>query len=308
MKVIHVDKLISDEKMENLKNTYVKPSQIKQIFREDIDIYDNEGNILIKFRKNKLSKDKLRRYFDPLFEFTSKYPTKNRGSTSGSKSKNVYDNKPIKSSIIGYFDKWSPIHKSYFRKNNIKTPIEVRDTMFNRMNNDDLSEIEPLIEEIDHYYKLLLPEKYKKQINKAKQTKFRISNTSFTTITTNVNFRTTIHKDKGDDEEGFGNLTVIEKGTYEGGETCLPQFGIGIDVREGDILFMDVHHWHGNLPTKLLSKDASRMSIVCYLRTKVWERTRNKSNNFKKRHLKSVRKMFGKYHNNKTNKTRKHKF
>ena len=70
---------------------------------------------------------------------------------------------------------------------------------------------------------------------------------------------------------------------------------------------MDVHHWHGNLPTKLLSKDSARMSIVCYLRTKVWERTRNKSGNFKKRHLKSIRKIFGKYYNNKHNKTRKNK-
>jgi hypothetical protein len=62
----------------------------------------------------------------------------------------------------------------------------------------------------------------------------------------------------------------------------LSQYGIGIDVRQGDILFMDVHEWHGNLPMFPNSKDATRMSIVCYLRTKVWERTRNKSKAFKK--------------------------
>ena len=42
-----------------------------------------------------------------------------------------------------------------------------------------------------------------------------IINTAFTTITTNV--KTRLHKD---DDEGFGNLIVIEDGKYEGSETC----------------------------------------------------------------------------------------
>lgn len=45
-----------------------------------------------------------------------------------------------------------------------------------------------------------------------------IINTAFTTITTNVNFKTRLHKDR--DDEGFGNLIVIEDGKYEGSETC----------------------------------------------------------------------------------------
>jgi len=60
-------------------------------------------------------------------------------------------------------------------------------------------------------------------------------------------------------------------------------------VRQGDLLFMDVHEWHGNLPMVPNSKDAIRMSIVCYLRTKVWERTRNKSKAFQKKHLNSIK-------------------
>jgi hypothetical protein len=83
-------------------------------------------------------------------------------------------------------------------------------------------------------------------------------------------------------------LAVIEKGKYTGGETCLPQYGIGVDVREGDILLMDVHEWHANLPIKL-EKGAERMSVVCYLRRKLWERTRKKSRAFMKRHNKTVK-------------------
>ena len=54
-----------------------------------------------------------------------------------------------------------------------------------------------------------------------------------------MNFKTRLHKD-----EGFGNLIVIEDGKYEGSETCFPQYGIGVDVRQNDIL--NVHEWHAN--------------------------------------------------------------
>jgi hypothetical protein len=40
----------------------------------------------------------------------------------------------------------------------------------------------------------------------ANETHFRIGKTAFTTITTNVNFQTTVHTDKGDDAEGFAVL------------------------------------------------------------------------------------------------------
>ena len=130
-----------------------------------------------------------------------------------------------------------------------------------------------------------------------------------------MNFRTSIHTDKGDDAEGFGNLVVIENGKYEGAETCFPQYGIGVDVRTGDMLFMNVHEMHGNLPMKLIDKDARRLSIVCYLREKLWKRTRGKNAAFVKKHNKTVRDIGGgkktilqnKTLNNKTlkNKTKK---
>ena len=128
-----------------------------------------------------------------------------------------------------------------------------------------------------------------KQLKKANETLFRIPKTSFTTITTNVNFQTSVHKDKGDDEDGFGNLSVIENGKYNGAETCFPQYGIGVDVRNGDILFMDVHEWHGNLPMVYKSKDAIRLSIVCYLRYKVWKNTLNVTKKQMIKHNKTIK-------------------
>jgi hypothetical protein len=158
---------------------------------------------------------------------------------------------------------------------------------------DKFKKMIPFVQKIDALYKKLVPDQYKKQYSKAKETYYKIGNTSFTTITTNINFQTTIHKDTGDDEEGFGNLAVIEKGKSTGGETWFPQYGIGVNVREGDILFMDVHEWHANLPIVKENDNVERMSVVCYLRKKVWERTRNKTRKFLTAHNKTVRKIRG---------------
>jgi hypothetical protein len=281
-----VDKKISDEKMESLKNTFVTKDMIDTIITKDATVYTKEGKLLLLFRKNKLKEGQT--FYETISPFMKKHPSTNRGSASGSASCNVKDNPKIKTTITGYFDKWSPMHKYMFKQSNKKMPLEVRETMFVANHPEKFERMIPFIESIDRLYKQYIPDKYKKQYTKAKETHFKIADTSFTTITTNINFQTTIHKDKGDDEDGFGNLAVIEHGKYSGGETCFPQYGIGVDVREGDILFMDVHQWHANLPMTF-EKDAERLSIVCYLRKKVWERTKHKSRKFMDRHNKTIR-------------------
>ena len=81
------------------------------------------------------------------------------------------------------------------------------------------------------------------------------------------------------------------RGEYSGGYTLFPQYGIGVDVRTGDFLAMDVHQWHCNtelyetkeqaaynksLPdiykddpeigTQGSNKPYTRISFVCYFR------------------------------------------
>ena len=290
MRKIYVSKIISDENMEKRANAFVKSDDISQIFTANVDIYDADTHkLLAKFRKKMLKPKELQSFYDATYEFTSKMVTTNRGNTTGSKKRNLRNNPKVKSAILGYFDRWGAKEKMQFRKAGEPIPLEVRETRFSAAHPDKFEKTLPLIKSIDKYYQKMLNKFYKKQRQKAEETNFKIPKTSFTTITTNINFQTSIHKDSGDDEEGFGNLAVIEKGSYTGGETCLPQYGIGIDVRQGDLLFMDVHEWHGNLPMVPNSKDAIRMSIVCYLRTKVWERTRNKSKAFQKKHLNSIK-------------------
>jgi hypothetical protein len=296
--VYYVDKDYDDTKLAKVLNKKLKRSDIKDIIDDDADVYTTDGKLLLRFRKNKLNKDNIEAFYDNVIDFAVT-PTSNRGSASGSKSKNVRDNPKIMSNIIGYFDRLSPQHKFKYKQQGKPLPkITTRETRFVTDYPEKYKKLIPLIKEIDKYYKEYAPENYAKQKKKANQTPYHIADTSFTTVTTNVNYQTTVHTDKGDDPEGFGNLVVIEHGKYNGGETCFPQYGIGVDVRTGDVLYMDVHQPHGNLPVDLESKDAKRLSIVSYLRKNIWDQTKGKTRKFMEKHNKTMKNIMKKKKDN----------
>ena len=281
--VYHVSKNYDDTVMASRMNTYVEKSDIKDVIEDDADVYSEDGKLLLRFRKGALPQKKVELFYDNVIAF-AKHVSSNRGNATGSEKRNVYDNPKVMSNIFGYFDRWSPSQKVIFRNAGIKPIVDVRECRFNRDYPEKYKKTIPLIQEIDKLYKKLTPAHYKDQRKKANQTYFKIPGTSFTTITTNINFQTTIHCDKGDDAEGFGNLAVIEHGKYTGGETCFPQYGIGVNVRSGDVLFMDVHQPHGNLPINKKTEETTRLSIVCYLRHNVWLRTKNKTKRMFNKH------------------------
>jgi hypothetical protein len=284
----YVDKDYDNNKLIKVLNTKLRRNQIQIIIDHDADVYTKEGKLLLKFRKNILDTTKVDDFYKNVINFAQK-KTSNRGSATGSKSKNVKDNPEIMTNIIGYFDKLSPKQKQLMRNQGKTINVTARETRFNMDYPEKFKKLLPLIKEIDTYYKKYIPEKYSKQVKKANETYFRIPGTAFTTVTTNVNLQTSIHLDRGDDDDGFGNLAVIENGKYSGGETCFPQYGIGVDVRTNDILYMNVHEAHGNLPIILETPDAKRLSIVCYLRKSVWQQTRGKSKRFLIRHNKTIK-------------------
>ena len=284
----YVDKDYDNNKLTKVLNTKLRRNQIQFIIDHDADVYTKEGKLLLKFRKNILDTTKVDDFYKNVISFAQK-KTSNRGSATGSKSKNVRDNPEIMTNIIGYFDKLSPKQKQLMRNQGKTISVTARETRFNMDYPEKFKRLLPLIKEIDTYYKKYIPEKYSKQVKKANETYFRIPGTAFTTVTTNVNLQTSVHLDRGDDDDGFGNLVVIENGKYSGGETCFPQYGIGVDVRTNDILYMNVHEAHGNLPIILETPDAKRLSIVCYLRKSVWQQTRGKSKRFLIRHNKTIK-------------------
>ena len=292
--MVYVMKKIMSEDVDIIKNKFLNRDSIDLLINHDADVYGDNGILLVRFRKNILPKKNTNAFYDNVIKFARNVST-NRGNTTGShsKTKNVANNPKIMSNILGYFDRWGPAHKFVFKKKGVPAPMSVHETKFLKDYPDLFKKCLPLIEDIDKLYKKLLPDYYKAQYNKAKKTPFAITNTSFTTITTNVNFQTTVHLDKGDDVEGFGNLTVIERGSpYKGAETCFPRYGVAIDVREGDMLFMNVHEWHGNLPMLNKKEDTERLSIVCYLRTNIYEKTKNMTKAQAKKHNEYITSLF----------------
>jgi hypothetical protein len=113
-----------------------------------------------------------------------------------------------------------------------------------------------------------MPNEYKLQREVADNTSkdFVIPDTAFTTVTVNKNWQTAVHTDKGDFEEGFGNLVALRKGRYTGGYFVVPKWGVAFDLQNCDLLLVDVHQWHGNTPINKIDDDAKRISLVMYYR------------------------------------------
>ena len=287
--VYYVKKDYENSKLLKILNKKLKRTDIHTIIKDDADVYNEEGKLLLRFRKNKLNKDTVKDFYDNVIKF-AKQQTTTRGTSSGSKKKIVGQNPKVMSNIIGYFDKLSPRQKWLFNQQGKPIPkVTVRETAFLQEHPEQFKKAIPLIKEIDKYYEQYVPENYGKQKKKANQTPYHIADTAFTTVTTNVNYQTAVHTDKGDDAEGFGNLTVIETGKYKGGETCFPQYGIGVDLRTYDVIYMDVHQPHGNLPIILESPDATRLSIVCYLRKSIWDQTKGKTKKYMIQHNRTMK-------------------
>ena len=194
------------------------------------------------------------------------------------------------SNIAGYYDrpdrneynntklkhKTKSKNKTKHKQNLLSVPM-CRTTQFTKKNVEKWKHTIPLIKAADTLFKKLVPDRYKIQLKRAKQTPdYQINHTAYSTITVNYNWRTATHCDNGDLDEGFGNLIVLEKAKsdstnsdnckgYTGGYLGFPKWGICVDVRQGDFLAMDVHEYHSNTPIV----GDGRLSVVCYLRKKM---------------------------------------
>lgn len=241
--------------------------EFDQLSLEELKNISNELNIKIK---DEILNDKTNLILEII---------KNKGGFSKMKVNNQVASNPI-----GYYEE---------SKNFAKLPCRL--THFTRTNYEKYNNGLKFIQRIDKLFEKLIPDAHKKQLERANtKSHLKIPKTSFSTITINRNFRTALHKDAGDFKEGFGNLTVIERGKYHGGYTVFPQYGVGINLRNNDFCAMDVHQWHSNteiyeteedkkynetlepdyhdnpeVGTEGLYKNYTRLSFVCYLREKI---------------------------------------
>jgi hypothetical protein len=268
--VYYVRKIIDDTKIKSYEGRFLEESDFHVVLHSDADVYTEDGELLLRFRKDVLTQKHINDAYEAMKLFIRRIST-DRGAASGSnKGLKTGQKKKVMSNIMGYFDKWSIAQKSQFKKSGVKKPGVCRITKFTASEPEKWNRIVPLIQDIDKMYKHLCPKEHASQYAAAQSTAFHIPKTAFSTVTTNLNFRTAAHYDSGDWSEGFGNLVVIERGKpYKGAHTGFPQYGVAVDCRTGDFLAMDVHQIHGNSPMVPGDETSERISLVSYLRQNI---------------------------------------
>ena len=327
VKKVVVKAKISNEEMEAKEGLLCSEKDADTIYDEDVDIYienaeTGKEELLAKFRKNVIPKDIIKVGWESFYETAA--ASRNRGAAAGPiqlKSNYWKKRKPVEtskwstryiqdgkvskmkvnnnvfSSVLGYFEE-TPFMK-----------LPCRLTSYTQRYFENYRKGIPFIQYLDKCFASLTPGEHKKQLIRAsKNPKFRIIGTAFSSVTINRNFRTGVHMDDGDFREGFGNLSVIERGKYNGGYTIFPRYKIGFNVRTGDYLAMNVHEFHCNTEmietseqkkfNKSLSqihfqdpstgtlgvdKKFTRLSFVCYLREKLINCKSSESEKYYKR-------------------------
>jgi hypothetical protein len=253
---------LTTHQAEKLQKQFLDESCFDTLITSDTDGYDVYGNLLFKFRKNVIPIDILKLGVESFKDSIER--TDGRGAASGSSHKrilkdgsisNITIGNHVESGNVGYMDRSAMIHYC-------------RTTAFAKSYFEKFEQGIPFVKHIDKLYAELCPVHYARQIEIANATNrnYVIADTSFTTVTVNKNFQTAVHKDSGDFMQGFGNLCVYREGHYEGCYFCLPEYAVAIDMHNTDMLFVDVHKWHGNTPFKNASPDYLRVSFVMYYR------------------------------------------
>lgn len=262
MEKITAKKHLTEKQSEMLKGKFLDENSYDKLITSDTDCYNNKGELLFKFRKGVIPFEILKQGYESFKD--SIVLTEGRGISSGSSHKrirkdgsvsNITVGNKVESGNVGYMDASAMVH--YCRK-----------TAFAREYFDKFKQGIPFVKTVDKLYAELCPTHYDKQIKIAKATNrnYVIEGTSFTTVTVNRNFQTAVHKDSGDLPDGFGNLCVYREGHYEGAYFCLPEYRVAIDMQNTDLLFVDVHKWHGNTPFINCSPDYLRIAFVMYYR------------------------------------------
>jgi len=267
MKKQYFKRILTDRQAERLKGKYLDEKYGRFIIDEDMDGYDMKGDLLFRFRKNIIPEDILESGCKA-FEKSIKATT-SRGNASGGyfnrirKDGTTSDFKvsnAVESGNVGFMDS----------KDGVGTNNFCRKTSFASEHFEQFKSGIPFVKYISDLYKELCPNQWEVQNKYARATNrnFIIKDTVFTTVTVNKNFRTALHKDSGDLESGFGNLIVWENNTYDGGYFLLPEWGIMINIKKCDMLFVDVHQWHCNTDYKIKDDhvEMKRISFVMYYR------------------------------------------
>lgn len=283
MRIIQAENKLTDEQADALGGTFAQDSHYDILIRgEDVTVLKPDGTPLLIFLHRALLAEHGKAAYENLRN--AAVQTDNRGMAAGvitsqaditqndigRKSRtrywalkkgdkaisNTQRARVVNSGIIGFIDR--AMRHPYCRT-----------TAYNVNNPERFAAAMPFIRAVDGTFARYAPDRYAAQMAMVQQTApdWVITGTAFTTITVNMNFRTAYHKDKGDYAGGFGVMTALRAGWYDGCYLTFPKYGVATDLHSGDVLLADVHEWHGNTAFKRRrGQPYERLSMVFYYR------------------------------------------
>jgi hypothetical protein len=164
------------------------------------------------------------------------------------------------SGIAGWYDRYPRIPYA-------------RPTTYTRDNPDQFAKAYPYLQKLGDAFKDLLPWRYGNQMKAAESIdpKFVVHGTPFSTITVNKNFRTAAHYDPANMDDGFANLCVFSNNdNYTGAYLVFPEIGHAVNIRPGDLLFVNnMAGLHGNTELFLGDDQAERISAIAFFHEKM---------------------------------------
>jgi len=242
----------------------------------DCDVYKPDGKLLCALRRAAIPAELCDRAY-PTLQLARKHDSDNRAAyaglpqlqrvkVDGTLSRQRYtvgeDGRNIRlpTAVAGYFDRQG----GRFRY--------CRTTAFTADNVAAWNDLLPMVRHVAGLMRRDMPAPAARQqayVDGCSQD-YVIQGTPFTTLTININVLGTIHKDAGDYRHGIGVISVVRRGTYQGGLLCFPGFKVGADLHNGDVIFFDPHEWHAVTAFEgESSPDAERISVVYYARERM---------------------------------------
>jgi hypothetical protein len=169
-------------------------------------------------------------------------------------TKTTYANS-VFSGIAGWYDRYPRIPYG-------------RATAYTENHMEKFQKSYPYLQHLSKAFEEMLPWRYgnQKAASEKIDPKFLVPDTPFSTITVNKNFRTAAHYDPANMENGFANICVFSNnGKYRGAYLVFPEIGYAVDVRPGDLLFVNnMAGLHGNTELFLDDPTTERISIIAF--------------------------------------------
>lgn len=274
--VVQLRTRLSDAHTKELATNRCTQLDASVLLQGDADVYKPDGEPLVMLRRKAIPESIIEGAY-PALHYLKKYTTDNRGKYTGvvkraagkfkdgtmMRNTRTRDERgkiiQTESAIIGFIDRQGGRHPY------------CRTTRFTATEVEKWESILPMVHHVDELFRNTLPERYRVQREAADKShpSWVINGTAFSTLTVNNNVVAGVHTDKGDFKAGFGIISCVRRGQYSGAALCFPQYRVGVNLGDGDVLFFNAHDWHGMTPLVPESDDHERITCVYYFREKM---------------------------------------